>query len=263
MNNLKIINFIFIIEATNLNIRNLSLQHMTSNLATQLREGTSKSHTMAENVNFIKSFLGGVIDKNSYVEMLSKLYFVYEAIEKAMEENKNHEYIKPIYFPELNRTESLKKDLNFHYGENWLNTTEVSPATLDYVNRINQISEEKPELLVAHAYTRYLGDLSGGQILKKIAQRGMGLEGSEGLAFYEFDEINDETAFKVNYKAALDSLPIKENEAPSIVAEANVAFTLNMNIFSELEFNLIKVIIGKSRNLVNSLQGIFLRTKES
>ena len=61
---------------------------MTSNLATQLREGTSKSHTMAENVNFIKSFLGGVIDKSSYVEMLSKLFFVYEAIEKAMEENK-------------------------------------------------------------------------------------------------------------------------------------------------------------------------------
>ena len=74
---------------------------MTSNLATQLREGTSKSHTMAENVSFIKSFLGGVIDKESYVEMLSNLYFVYEAIEEAMEENQNHEYIKPIYFPEL------------------------------------------------------------------------------------------------------------------------------------------------------------------
>ena len=89
---------------------------MTSNLATQLREGTSKSHTMAENVNFIKSFLGGVIDKSSYVEMLSKLYFVYEAIEKAMEENKEHEYIKPIYFPELNRTQSLKEDLDFHFS---------------------------------------------------------------------------------------------------------------------------------------------------
>ena len=48
--------------------------------------------------------------------------------------------------------------------------TSPSPRLLDYVNRINQISEEKPELLVAHAYTRYLGDLSGGQILKKIAQ---------------------------------------------------------------------------------------------
>ena len=53
----------------------------------------------------------------------------------------------------------------------------------------------------------------------------MGLEGSEGLAFYEFDEVADESQFKIDYKAALDSLPIKENEAPQIIAEANVAFT--------------------------------------
>ena len=39
---------------------------MVSNLAIQLREGTSKSHSMAENVSFVKSFLGGVIDKESY-----------------------------------------------------------------------------------------------------------------------------------------------------------------------------------------------------
>lgn len=234
---------------------------MTSNLATQLREGTSKSHTMAENVNFIKSFLGGVIDKNSYVEMLSKLYFVYEAIEKAMEDNKEHEYIKPIYFPVLNRTESLREDLEFHYGKNWLDDNQPSAATLDYVNRINQISKEKPQLLVAHAYTRYLGDLSGGQILKKIAQRGMGLQGSKGLAFYEFNEIVDESKFKFDYKAALDSLPIKDNEAPQIIAEANIAFTLNMNIFSELEFSFIKVLLSKIRSAVNNVQSLFFKVK--
>jgi heme oxygenase len=234
---------------------------MTSKLATQLREGTSKSHTMAENVNFIKSFLGGVIDKGSYTEMLSKLYFVYEAIENAMEKNKEHEYIKPIYFPELNRTESLKEDLIFHYGEDWLENVTLSKATLDYVNRINTVSKEKPELLVAHAYTRYLGDLSGGQILKKIAQRSMGLEGNKGLAFYEFNEVSDEAQFKLNYKAALDSLPIKENEASQIIAEANTAFTLNMNIFSELEFNLVKFILSQVRTITNSIQKQFVQFK--
>jgi heme oxygenase len=216
---------------------------------------------MAENVNFIKSFLGGVIDKGSYTEMLSKLYFVYEAIENAMEKNKDHEYIKPIYFPELNRTDSLKEDLIFHYGEDWLENVTLSKATLDYVNRINAISKEKPELLVAHAYTRYLGDLSGGQILKKIAQRSMGLEGSKGLAFYEFKEVNDEAQFKLNYKAALDSLPIKENEASQIIAEANTAFTLNMNIFSELEFNLVKFILSQVRTITNSIQKQFVQFK--
>ena len=234
---------------------------MTSKLATQLREGTSKSHTMAENVNFIKSFLGGVIDKGSYTDMLSKLYFVYEAIENAMEKNKDHEYIKPIYFPELNRTDSLKEDLIFHYGEDWLENVTLSKATLDYVNRINTVSKEKPELLVAHAYTRYLGDLSGGQILKKIAQRSMGLEGNKGLAFYEFNEVSDEAQFKLNYKAALDSLPIKENEASQIIAEANTAFTLNMNIFSELEFNLVKFLLSQVRAITNSIQKQFIQLR--
>src|SRR6056300_544159 len=214
---------------------------MTSNLATQLREGTSKSHTMAENVNFIKSFLGGVIDKGSYTEMLSKLYFVYQAIETAMEKNKDHDYIKPIYFPELNRTESLRQDLEFHYGDNWLENTPPSAATLDYVNRINQISEEKPELLVAHAYTRYLGDLSGGQILKKLAQRAMNLKGNQGLAFYDFNEIQDEQEFKQNYKKALDELPIPSEYTAKIIAEANVSFNLNMKMFQELEASFIKI----------------------
>ena len=91
----------------------------------------------------------------------------------------------------------------------------------------------------------------------------MGLEGSKGLAFYDFDKIDDESQFKKNYKAALDSLPIKEDEAPQIIAEANIAFTLNMNIFSELEFSLMRVILGKSRSLINSLQNFFLKTREN
>ena len=87
---------------------------MTSNLATQLREGTSKSHSMAENVSFVKSFLGGVIDKESYRKLVSNLYFVYSAMEEAMEKNKDNSFIKPIYFRELNRRRSLEI-LVLHY----------------------------------------------------------------------------------------------------------------------------------------------------
>lgn len=39
-----------------------------------------------------------------------------------------------------------------------------SPCTLEYMNRIRAVGRDAPELLVAHAYTRYLGDLSGGQV---------------------------------------------------------------------------------------------------
>nr|BDA97608.1 heme oxygenase [Cryptomonas tetrapyrenoidosa] len=226
---------------------------MTNNLATQLREGTSKSHSMAENVSFVKSFLGGVIDKESYRKLVSNLYFVYSAMEEEMEKNKDNIYIKPIYFTELNRRKNLELDLEHYYGPNWKSLIRISEATLSYVERIKTISLERPELLVAHAYTRYLGDLSGGQLLKKIAQRAMNLPDGKGLAFYEFDQVEDEQEFKQNYKKALDSLPLDSNLAENIVAEANVSFTMNMKMFQELETSFARIIIKLVTNWLNSV----------
>ena len=51
-------------------------------LAAQLREGTKKSHTMAENTGFVSCFLKGVVDKLSYRKLVADLYFVYEAMEE-------------------------------------------------------------------------------------------------------------------------------------------------------------------------------------
>jgi len=232
---------------------------MTSNLTIQLREGTSKSHSMAENVSFVKSFLGGVIDKSSYSHMLANLYFVYLSLEEAMEKNKENEFIKPIYFPELNRTESLKKDLAFYYGEDWANHLYPSEATKLYIDRISEVSDKRPDLLIAHAYTRYLGDLSGGQILKKIAQRAMNLQSQNGLAFYEFDDIKDEQQFKQDYKSALDSLPVDSKVSRQIVAEANVAFSLNMKLFQELETSFIRIA---SRIVMNYFNGFFPKAQK-
>ena len=215
---------------------------MSVNLATQLREGTKKSHTMAENVGFIKCFLKGTVEKTSYRKLAANLYFVYSAMEEEMERHQHHPILSKVYFPELNRKQSLEQDLYFYFGSNWREEIEPSVATQAYVQRIRDISNNEPELLIAHLYTRYLGDLSGGQILKGIAQRGMNLSEGQGTQFYEFNEISDEKAFKVNYRQVMDSLPIDQATADRIVQEANEAFGMNMKLFNELEGNLIKAI---------------------
>lgn len=215
---------------------------MSSNLATKLREGTKKSHTMAENVGFVKCFLKGVVEKNSYRKLVGNFYFVYSAMEEEMEKHKHHPILSKIYFPELNRKSSLEQDLFYYYGANWRDQISLSPAGEAYVQRIREVSETQPELLVAQSYTRYLGDLSGGQILKNIAQRAMNLSEGEGTAFYEFKDIPDEKAFKAKYRQAMDELPIDEATADRIVDEANAAFGMNMKLFQELEGNLIKAI---------------------
>ena len=229
---------------------------MSSHLATKLREGTKKAHTMAENVGFVKCFLKGVVEKTSYRKLVSNLYFVYSAMEEEMERLRDHPVIAKIYFSELNRKDSLQKDLYYYYGANWQDQITPSPAGQAYVQRIHEIAKTAPELLVAHSYTRYMGDLSGGQILKGITQRGMNLANGEGTAFYEFDDISDEKAFKDMYRQSMNDLPIDDAAADQIVEEANAAFGMNMVMFKELEGNLIKAI---GQMLFNTLTRRFIR----
>jgi len=213
-------------------------------LAAQLREGTKKAHTMAENTGFVSCFLKGVVDKVSYRTLVADLYFVYDAMEQEIGRLRaaGHPVVGPVGFPELNRRESLEQDLAFYFGEGWRNSVKATPAAQEYVARIHQLAQESPELLVGHHYTRYIGDLSGGQILKAIAQKAMNLGEHDGLRFYAFDAIPDEKGFKTNYRATLDSLPIDQAMADRIVAEANHAFHLNMTMFQELEGNLIAAL---------------------
>ncbi|EKO14391.1 heme oxygenase (biliverdin-producing) [Leptospira kirschneri] len=211
-------------------------------LAVILREGTSEEHKAAESSAFIRCFMKGILEKGTYARHLEAFYYVYESMEEELERNKNNLVLKSIYFPELYRKNALLEDLQFFYGTWKPNDSQPSAATQDYVKRIRKISETQPELLAAHSYVRYLGDLSGGQILKKVAARALNLPEGKGISFYEFTAIQDINGFKQNYRAALDSLPIDDSEKQSILAESKQVFLLNQGIFSELEQDLISAI---------------------
>nr|ARW64993.1 Heme oxygenase [Polysiphonia sertularioides] len=227
---------------------------MSTNLASLLREGTTKSHSMAENVSFVKSFLGGVVDKGSYRKLVANLYFIYEVMEEQIDNHKDNRFVNSIYFPELHRKSSLAKDLNYYYGKDWISKIEPSPATIVYINRIRQISYSNPELLIAHSYTRYIGDLSGGQILKKIAKSAMSLPDNFGTAFYDFNLIDDEIEFKSVYRESLNKISLTDNQVQQIISEANTAFNLNMKIFQELNSNLIKIMIMLLFSSINNFR---------
>ncbi|NWH34599.1 HMOX2 oxygenase, partial [Chloropsis hardwickii] len=137
-------------------------------LSELLKEGTKESHDRAENTQFVKDFLKGRIKKELFKLATVALYFTYSALEEEMDRNKENPVFAPLYFPvELHRREALAKDLNYFYGDDWKEKVQCSEATQQYVDRIHHVGQHEPELLVAHAYTRYMGDLSGGQVLKK------------------------------------------------------------------------------------------------
>ena len=155
----------------------------------EIKAGTKKSHSAAENTSFVKSFLRGVVSKDSYKVLVADLYFVYSAMEEEVRKLKDHPVIGKINLPELERVTALETDLRYYYGPIWRSIVTPTEACQNYINRIREVAKDEPELLVGHHYTRYLGDLSGGQILKGIAEKAMNLKG-EGLYFYEFNKID-------------------------------------------------------------------------
>ena len=215
---------------------------MTSNLATKLRAGTQQSHAAAEHTGFMQGFLKGCVDQDSFGKLLSNLYCVYSQLELELECHQNHSLVSYFYFPELNRKANLEKDLAFYFGSDWKEKVTPSSAAQAYINRIREVSATEPVLLLAHAYTRYMGDLSGGQGLKKIVQSVMNLPEPQGTAFYDFDQISDLKAFKDKYRQALDELPVDEETADKIVAEANNSFKLNIQMLQELEGSLATAV---------------------
>ena len=221
-------------------------------LAAELKTGTKRSHTAAENTKFVGSFLRGVVSEQNYRTLIKDFYFVYSAIEEEMERLADDEFLKPIYFKELNRLNFLKMDLRYYYGPNWMMEIKPSEACIQYVERIHEVADKDPYLLVGHHYTRYLGDLSGGQILRNIAEKALDLPKGEGLHFYDFPKIEDKKAFKTKYREGLDKVTTDTSKINDIIAEANYAFRLNMYMFDELS--------GDSKDAWNSAAKVFIQT---
>lgn len=204
-------------------------------LALLLDEGTRKSHSVAENTAFVSGFFKGLSTKESYRKLVTSLYFVYESMEKSLDET-SEERVKALDGPELRRLGSLKKDMEYFYGANWQSQIEMSPATKAYVARIEQVAKKnKPYLLIGHQYSRYLGDLFGGQMMGGMAVRSLDLSNGNGVQFYEFEQISNTKDYITRWYKKLNQLQLSDTEKQEIVDEANYVFALNIAIFGELE----------------------------
>lgn len=156
-----------------------------------------------------------------------------------------------MYFPaELHRKAALEEDLKYFYGRNWREEIPCPEATRKYVERLHYIGKNEPELLVAHAYTRYLGDLSGGQVLKKIAQKALQLPSTgEGLAFFTFDGVSNATKFKQLYRSRMNALEMDLATKKRVMEEAKKAFLLNIQV-SNSQPALPAHILSQTRKLL-------------
>jgi heme oxygenase len=227
-----------------------------TSLSQALKSGTAIAHEAAESVHFVKNFIRGKIDRNLYALLVAQLFHVYAKLEDALDTHAPTCFAKCHFPKELRRTATLQEDVEF-----WHTTADppISPAAQDYIERITYLEHHNPLLLLSHAYTRYMGDLSGGKVLARVARRALNLSPEDaGLAFYHFENVQSFKLFKDKYRASLNALNLTDDEIQQLVQEANVAFLLNMRLFEELD-----VIDNVPNASVRALEEVYSLSKES
>jgi len=225
-------------------------------LATLLREGTSQAHETVENSAGAGWLLRGELDKEEYARFLMMLWHVYDTLERALEHHATFPTLQPTFNPALlARAPALAADISYllqvpesswksHPIHTALTSSPAAPLTA-YVSRIQELSDSAdPSPLLAHAYVRYLGDLSGGQMIRHKLAKAYQLDEQLGLglAFYAFKSLDtpkpaslgEMRRIKDWFRAGINAGGGDAAVKAAIVREANIAFELNSGLFSDI-----------------------------
>ncbi len=207
---------------------------MTSQLPQRLRSGTRDLHAQTERSGLMAELLAGRITLATYCGLLRNLHALYTALEAALEQAGADPAIAGLQTGPLRRAGALAADLHSLLGPRWPELGEPVPATLAYVQRLQALAQAGSRALVAHAYVRYLGDLHGGQVLRRLVARGLDLPGDVGTSFYDFGPPEQVLLLRQSLRSGLGSLPVSDEETALIVDEARWAFVQHQHMFEEL-----------------------------
>lgn len=202
-------------------------------LAAALRARTRTLHGRAERAGVIAELLRGKIRPSAYLLLAGNLLPVYRALEDGLRRHARDPILAPFARPELRRAEALARDVAVLAGRPDPGAVPALAAGRRYVERIEQVAPTAPELLIAHAYVRHLGDLSGGQIVRRLLVRAPGI-GPDAVRSFEFPDLADLDRARNEYRAALDRVGMHLTDWTAVLEEACEAFRLTIALAEEV-----------------------------
>ncbi|HTO01186.1 MAG TPA: biliverdin-producing heme oxygenase [Microthrixaceae bacterium] len=200
----------------------------------QLRKATTSDHRSAEHSSAMTDLIRGELPLDGFVRMQAQVAFVYDALESAADRLVDDPIAGPFVDERLRRLPSLRRDLEV-LGGTEVAVIEPTAATKRYCDRITSIADDWSAGLVAHHYTRYLGDLSGGQHIRGVVERVYGIDADSGSSFFHFADLDDADVFKGNYRKLLDGMPLTPEEQLRFVEEVSTAYSLSTEMFISLD----------------------------
>lgn len=196
-------------------------------LSTALYIATKTLHMEAETTGIIRHLLRGQASRDGYVLMMRNLLPAYRALEQGLADHRDAPLLAELAQFDFDRAGAIDADLVALAGTGYAAELPLLAEAEAYAARISEAAHGDGARLIAYAYTRYLGDLSGGQILRKLLGKTLGLRDPE-LSFYDFPRFADLVAVKNDYRAAIDRAGADAALPETIVAEGSVAFIHNI-----------------------------------
>lgn len=206
-----------------------SISDPPATVSERLRSATAVAHEQAEHAPFIDDLMSGRLDADAYRRLAEQLLFVYQALEDVGDHLAGDPVADAVGDERLRRVPRLRADLVALGGDP--DALEPLPAVAAYVAAI-EATRTNPARYVAHHYTRYLGDLSGGQVVAHRMRLHYGIDDA-ALTFYDFD-IEKLKRYKDAYRDRLDAIDLDTDGIDQLVSEAVEAFGHNQALFADL-----------------------------
>jgi heme oxygenase len=202
-------------------------------LADHFKTATWDLHKEAETTGFINDLLRGRASRPNYVNFLHNLRLVYDAMESDTSWLKAYPELGDFISPALFRTAHLCRDIS-ELQERTKVKFHIFPETEDYVAHIKRASRLKPEAMLAHIYVRYLGDLNGGQVMKRLLIKSLNLP-EDALTFYDFNQVENMKLFKQDFRHAINRIRLSAEKREIATQAAKRAFEFNISLSKSLE----------------------------
>ena len=199
-----------------------------------IKELTMQHHKDAERQEFVRILMSGQIDEKLYATYLYNQLQCYSVLEKYGLHNSLFRDT-----PGLLRAEHIHYD----YRSLWTDIgapPEITESTKEYVKHIESIQDEAMKLY-AHIYVRHMGDLSGGQMIKrKVPGLGKYYEfkfnknPEHGITYKDTNEIKEALRLAVDSHYVYNDASDKDKNVNNVVYEARQCFGFATDLFKEM-----------------------------
>ncbi len=200
--------------------------------ARALRDATLDVHRQAEDEPFIADLMAGRLGPRHFARLTGQLRPIYAALEPAVTAMRARGRLTALFDPRLDRLAAIDHDLHALANGDAAPLATPLSSTRAYTDRLREVADSEPRLL-AHHYVRYLGDLSGGQIIASLMRRHYGIA-DEALTFYAFEGLPSKGGFKTSYRRHLDQILADPAFYAEVLDETQLAYDANRQVFAQL-----------------------------